>query len=190
MIVILIWSLNLIFNKMAFLVLLCVYTGFFLIRGFFSCLTPAPVYTWALIGHRTCQGWMRAEILCYWWEEKRLGKRWILLWTWVRPLGREDPLEKGMATHSSILAWRIPWAEEPGKLQLIKSQSQTRLSDWHRDGWVKNLGVRSFPYQPVVWRKECSPHSWVKPLIPTGGPVRVERQQLWWFHASHLQAHI
>ena len=35
--------------------------------------------------------------------------------TWVRSLGREDPLEKGMATHSSILAWRIPWTEEPGR---------------------------------------------------------------------------
>ena len=34
----------------------------------------------------------------------------------VRSLGQEDPLEKGMATHSSILAWRIPWTEEPGKL--------------------------------------------------------------------------
>ena len=34
--------------------------------------------------------------------------------TWVQPLGREDSLEKGMATHSSILAWRIPWTEEPG----------------------------------------------------------------------------
>ena len=37
--------------------------------------------------------------------------------TWVGSLGREDPLEKGMATHSSILAWRIPWTEEPGGLQ-------------------------------------------------------------------------
>ena len=37
--------------------------------------------------------------------------------TWVRSLGREDPLEKGMATHSSIQAWRIPWTEEPGGLQ-------------------------------------------------------------------------
>ena len=36
--------------------------------------------------------------------------------TWVRYLGREDPLEKEMATHSSILAWRIPWMEEPGRL--------------------------------------------------------------------------
>ena len=37
--------------------------------------------------------------------------------TWVQSLGQEDVLEKGMATHSSILAWRIPWTEEPGGLQ-------------------------------------------------------------------------
>ena len=42
--------------------------------------------------------------------------------TWVQSLGREDPLEKEMATHSSILAWRIPWTEEPGKLQSMGSQ--------------------------------------------------------------------
>ena len=39
--------------------------------------------------------------------------------THVRSLGREDPLEKEMATHSSTLAWKIPWTEEPGKLQSI-----------------------------------------------------------------------
>ena len=42
--------------------------------------------------------------------------------TWVRSLGREDALEKEMATHSSILAWRISWAEEPGGLQSMGSQ--------------------------------------------------------------------
>ena len=42
--------------------------------------------------------------------------------TWVRSLGWEDSLEKGMATHSSILAWRIPWTEEPGRLQSVGSQ--------------------------------------------------------------------
>ena len=42
--------------------------------------------------------------------------------TWVRSLGREDPLDKGMATHSSILAWRIPWTEEPGGLQSVGSK--------------------------------------------------------------------
>ena len=45
---------------------------------------------------------------------KRLPTRWE---TRVQSLGREDPLEKEMATHSSILAWRIPWTEEPGRLQ-------------------------------------------------------------------------
>ena len=50
--------------------------------------------------------------------------------TWVQPLGREDLLEKGMDTHSSILAWRIPWTEEPGRLQSIGvPKSWTRLSD-------------------------------------------------------------
>ena len=48
--------------------------------------------------------------------------------TQVRSLGREDPLEKEMVTHSSILAWRIPWTEKPGKLQSMGSQSWTSLS--------------------------------------------------------------
>ena len=42
--------------------------------------------------------------------------------TWVRSLGWEDPLEKEMATHSSTLAWKIPWTEEPGRLQSMGSQ--------------------------------------------------------------------
>ena len=42
--------------------------------------------------------------------------------TWVQSLGWEDPLEKGMAAHSSILAWRIPWMEEPGGLQSMALQ--------------------------------------------------------------------
>ena len=59
---------------------------------------------------------------------KRLPTMWE---TWVRSLGREDPLEKEMATHSSILAWKIPWTEEPGGLQSMESQkSQTQLSDF------------------------------------------------------------
>ena len=41
---------------------------------------------------------------------------------WVRSLGWEDPLEKEMATHSSTLAWKIPWTEEPGRLQSMGSQ--------------------------------------------------------------------
>ena len=42
--------------------------------------------------------------------------------TQVQPLSQEDPLEKGMAIHTSILAWRIPWTEEPGRLQAMGAQ--------------------------------------------------------------------
>ena len=49
--------------------------------------------------------------------------------TQIPPLGWEDPMEKEMTTHSSILAWRIPQTEEPGRLQSMGSQSQTRLSE-------------------------------------------------------------
>ena len=42
--------------------------------------------------------------------------------TWVRSLGQEDPLEEGMATYPSILAWKIPWTEKPGRLQSMGSQ--------------------------------------------------------------------
>ena len=50
--------------------------------------------------------------------------------TWVRSLGREDPLEKEMATHSSILAWRIPWTEELGGYSPRVTNSRTQLNDF------------------------------------------------------------
>ena len=60
---------------------------------------------------------------------KNLSAMWE---TWVQSLGKEDPLEKEMATPSSILAWRIPWTEEPGTLQSMGvSKSWTGLSDQH-----------------------------------------------------------
>ena len=46
----------------------------------------------------------------------------------VQSLGQEDPLEKEMATHSSILAWEIPWAEEPGRLQATGSQKELDMN--------------------------------------------------------------
>ena len=59
---------------------------------------------------------------------KRLPGMWE---TRVRSLGREDPLEKKMATHSSILAWRIPWREEPGRLLVHGvAKSRTQLSNF------------------------------------------------------------
>ena len=51
--------------------------------------------------------------------------------TWNRSLGQEDPLEEGMATLSCILAWKIPWTEEPGGLQSMGSQSQTQPGNFH-----------------------------------------------------------
>ena len=57
----------------------------------------------------------------------QLGRNPPAIWeTWVRSLGWEDPLEKGMATHSSILAWRIPWT-----VQSMVPKSQTQLSEFH-----------------------------------------------------------
>ena len=50
---------------------------------------------------------------------KRLSTKWE---TWVRSLGQEDPLEKEIAIHSSTIAWKIPWTEEPGRLQSMGSQ--------------------------------------------------------------------
>ena len=50
--------------------------------------------------------------------------------TWVRALGWEDPLEKEMAIHSSTVAWKIPWTEEPGTLVYGVAKSRTQLSDF------------------------------------------------------------
>ena len=94
--------------------------------------------------------------------------------TWVWSLGWEDPLEKEMATHSSILAWRIPWTEEPGGLQSMGSQrvghnSATSLSlsftfmacetfvpltrDWAQAWWVKapSPNTTGPPGDPFLW---------------------------------------
>ena len=59
------------------------------------------------------------------WLSQELPAMWE---TWVWSLGWEDPLEKGTATHSSILAWRIPWTEKPGRLQSMGLQSRTWLT--------------------------------------------------------------
>ena len=75
--------------------------------------------------------------------------------TWVRSLGWEDPLEKGMAAHSSILAWRIPRTEEPEGLQSTGSQSQARLTltHTHTHNFTKSSNSKDsrvcVPQQPV-----------------------------------------
>ena len=61
--------------------------------------------------------------------------------TWVLSLGWEDPLKEGMATHSSMLAWRIPWTEEPGWLQFMESQEVGR-DEAHSTGGHAIIRVR------------------------------------------------
>ena len=78
--------------------------------------------------------------------------------TWVRPLGWEDPLEKGMANHSSILAWRIPWTEKPGSQQ---SMGLERV----RHDWMTFTFFHIFWYiftftQFVYYLFEISQNSW------------------------------
>ena len=59
---------------------------------------------------------------------------------WIPSLGQEDPLEEERATHSSILAWEIPWKEELGRLQSMGLRSQTQLST-HTHGPGKEMGL-------------------------------------------------
>ena len=72
---------------------------------------------------------------------------------WVRSLGWEDPLEKEMATNCSMLAWEIPWTEEPGGLQSIGLQkSQTGLSDYTTTATISlKAGILTMRYEG--WRK-------------------------------------
>ena len=69
--------------------------------------------------------------------------------TQVQFLSQEDPLEKGMATHSSVLAWRIPWTEEPGRLQCLGSQRV-------RHDWATNTATASQLCLPWQYHLEKS----------------------------------
>ena len=97
--------------------------------------------------------------------------------TWVRFLGWKDPLEEDMATHSSILAWRTPWTEEPGGLQSMGSQrvghDQSNLAQYiysrkaeimsskRDDSDQKGLGMSGIG---EAWGTEC----WAKEVAPCG----------------------
>ena len=70
--------------------------------------------------------------------------------TWLRPLGWQDPLEKGTATHSTILAWRIPWKEEPGRLQSMGSQRVEHDSVTFTFSLSGDSQMSSFPEPPPV----------------------------------------
>ena len=74
---------------------------------------------------------------------------------WVWSLGQEDSLEKGMATHSSILVWRVPWTEEPGGLQSMESQSRTLLSSLHLHFRVWHLKCTN----ELIYKTETDPQA-------------------------------
>ena len=72
----------------------------------------------AIFGASQVAQWLRIHLLMQETQEP-----------WVRSLGQEDPLEEEMATHSSILAWKIPWAEEPGRLQSVGPR-ESGMTEW------------------------------------------------------------
>ena len=92
----------------------------------------------------------------YHWKEVAQRVKWLpaMQETWVRSLGQEDPLEKEMATHSSTLAWKIPWREKPGRLQSMGSQRVghdwvTSLSLCPLSQWCHPIIASSiFPFSP------------------------------------------
>ena len=76
--------------------------------------------------------------------------------TWVQSPGREDPLEKGMATHSSVLAWRNPWAEEPGRLQ---SRGLQRVGlDWVTNTFMVIVSITTFIIFIISGLTKLPPH--------------------------------
>ena len=73
---------------------------------------------------------------------------------WVRSLGWEDPLEEEMETHSSILAWKIPWTEEPGELQSVESQRIGRSLATDHNASEANITIEEKQYYVDIFRKK------------------------------------
>ena len=98
-----------------------------------------------------CSPWGNKELDMTWTSLVAQTVKWLptMRETWVWSLGREDPLEKEMATHSSILAWKIPWTEDPVRLQSMGLQRvgrdwTTSLSNW--------TAVKTFKWTGSPWR--------------------------------------
>ena len=89
-------------------------------------------------------------------REASLVAQWVknaMQETQARPLGQESPLEKGVATHSSILAWRSPWTEEPGGLQSMGSHRVRHdWSDWAQEAWRLPCGPAKAASGPLLQR--------------------------------------
>ena len=91
--------------------------------------------------------------------------------TWIRSLGWEDPLKEVMATHSSILAWRIPWTEQPGRLQSMGSQRV-------KHNWATQHTLIIYPNKN---RKELRERNWHMPEAEKWEGKTVHRQK----HTEH-----
>ena len=91
--------------------------------------------------------------------------------TWVRSLGREDPLEKEMVTQSSILAWRIPWTEEPGRLQSMGSQRV-------RQDWATSLSLSLSRFVSYPWGSCCGSEELDSDVKEDNAPPYM----LWYLH--------
>ena len=90
---------------------------------------------------------------------KRLPAMWE---TWVQSLGREDPLEKEMATHSSILAWRIPWTEELGGLQSTGRKESDTTEQLHFHFHLKKNRQRDSIRRPLQKSKHEIMVAWTR----------------------------
>ena len=102
--------------------------------------------------------------------------------TWVQSLGREEPLEKGTATHSSILAWRIPRTEEPGGLLSMGSQGVGH--DWATFTFTRMVkegtcGMRSARAGTPRWRQV-----WGEPVLEANRPGSYRRNHVSYVHSS------
>ena len=101
-----------------------------------------------------------------------------MLETRVLSLGGEDALEEEMATHSSTLAWKIPWTEEPGRLQSMRLQSQTRLSNFTRQiepGRLQSMGSqknRTRLSDKTRQKKGLTTSHWASLLLVVGSAFR------------------
>ena len=95
--------------------------------------------------------------------------------TWVHSQGRGDPLEEGMATHCRILAWRIPWTEEPGGLQSMGCQSRAWLK-WLSTQALREMGKRWLD----ILQHFLSPFHSMELLLSVGCPARGSISQVCW----------
>ena len=107
--------------------------------------------------------------------------------SWIWSQVQEDPLEKGTATHPNVLAWRIPWMEEPGGLQSMGLQSRTRLSKWTELNWTELMHV-SMPFSQIIPPSPSPTES--KSLFYTSVSLLLSRPQGYGYHLSKFRIYV